>query len=71
MWLDFALEIASAARASDRVTFKYWKWKWLKAHQNIKVIERLWSSGYDIGFPMQCSKSLCAFCALHIDFSLI
>jgi hypothetical protein len=23
----------------------------LKAHQNIKVIERLWSSGYDIGFP--------------------
>lgn len=49
--LDFAKVIAPAARTIDPITFKYWKLKWLKAHHNIKDIERLWSSGYDIGFP--------------------
>lgn len=48
---QFVPVIPLAAGAIDPVTFKYWKWKWLKAHQNPKVIERLWSSGYDIGFP--------------------
>ena len=49
--LDFDLEILSAERAIDPITFKYLKWKWLMAYHNIKGIERLWSSGYDIGFP--------------------
>ena len=50
-WLDFAPAIAPAMKAIDPITFKYWKWKWLKACHNIKNVERLWSSGYDIGFP--------------------
>ncbi|MCX6676581.1 MAG: hypothetical protein NTU95_01375 [Methanothrix sp.] len=34
--LDFAPANAPSARAIDPVTFKYWKWKWLKAHHIIK-----------------------------------